>query len=331
MAYLELKNIHKSFEGRKVLDAIDLSIELSSFTSLLGESGCGKTTLLRIIAGLERADAGSILLNGKDITHLSPQERNIGVVFQNYALFPHMTVFENIAFGLKIKKMAASDIRNKVNAVLEKVNLVARTRDAVTALSGGEQQRVALARALVMEPQLLLLDEPLSNLDHSLRIQARNELKRLQYDTGLTSVFVTHDQSEALALSDRVAVMKQGSMVQFGRPQEIYLEPASLFVAEFVGRYNVFTAEQSRDWLSHTIPTGTSALVLPEHLGLQKSEKDSPLKVKDILFTGVLTEYLLSHGDQSFKSIRLTGASLDLKTGDGVQLLVSPEHIRTLS
>ncbi|MBU3713665.1 MAG: ABC transporter ATP-binding protein, partial [Ferruginibacter sp.] len=195
MSFLEIKNICKSFEGKSVLNNINISIKKGAFVSLLGKSGCGKTTLLRTIAGLELPEIGNIHLNGVDITSTPVQSRNIGFVFQNYALFPHLNVWQNIAYGLKIKKLSTSIVNAKVESVLNKVGLAQKKNTNVSLLSGGEQQRVAFARAIVNEPEILLLDEPLSNLDFSLRTQARNELKRLQRETGITSIFVTHDQT----------------------------------------------------------------------------------------------------------------------------------------
>ena len=206
MAYLEIKNINKHFGSKHVLKDISIAAEKGSFVSLLGESGSGKTTLLRIIAGLEKPESGNVFLDGKDITYLPVEKRGIGLVFQNYALFPHMNVYNNIAYALKLRKIPARDIHKNVMQVLEKVYLHGKENQSVASLSGGEQQRVAIARAVVAEPKVLLLDEPLSNLDYHLRIQARNELKRLQNEIGVTSVFVTHDQSEALSLSNEIAV-----------------------------------------------------------------------------------------------------------------------------
>ena len=210
MSILTLKNISKSFSTTKVLDDISLVLKQGEFFSVVGPSGCGKTTLLRIIAGLEFPTSGEILIDGVNSTNLTPQKRNIGIVFQNYALFPNMTVFENVAYGLEVKKLSKDMIREKVSSVLEIVRMSDKADKSVTTLSGGEQQRVSLARVIVTEPALLLFDEPLSNLDYALRLETRNEIKRLQREIGITSVYVTHDQSEALALSDRIAVLNMG-------------------------------------------------------------------------------------------------------------------------
>lgn len=330
MAYLQIKNVSKSYDGKNVLSNINLTIDKGKFVSLLGQSGCGKTTLLRIIAGLEQAECGSILLDGKDITDIPVQLRNISIVFQNYALFPHMNVFENIAYGLKVKKYSTTQMQNKVDEVLHKVNLSEKSKKNVSLLSGGEQQRVALARAIVTEPQILLLDEPLSNLDYSLRLQARNELKRLQNDIGITSIYVTHDQSEALALSDEVSVIDNGSIIQTGSPEEIYHNPSDTFIAGFVGRYNIFNKVQSSNLLKCTISDNAVLAVLPEHLNIHKASEQTNITIKEILFTGILTEYILSAGEQAYKSVRLVNGVCDFKKGECVSLSASEENIKTI-
>lgn len=323
MTYLEIKDINKKFDGKTVLNNIHLTVDKGSFVSLLGQSGCGKTTLLRIITGLENSDNGSIVLDRKNITTLPVQLRNIGIVFQNYALFPHMSVFENIAYGLKIKKINTLEIRHKVDEVLEKVNLSTKNKQNVSLLSGGEQQRVAFARAIVTEPQILLLDEPLSNLDHSLRIEARNELKRLQHEIGITCIYVTHDQSEALALSDVIAVMDKGNMVQTGSPKQIYNYPNNIFTAGFVGHYNLFDTAQAHTYFGYNVPQGSVLAILPENLMVHKiADGGGRMTVKHILFTGALTEYVLSNGEHLLKSTALTQPCCCLQQGDSVSLSV---------
>ena len=231
---LIVKDISKKFSEQTVLESINLEIKQGEFFSLLGPSGCGKTTLLRIISGLEHATSGKIILEGNDVTDLSPQQRKVGIVFQNYALFPNMNVFKNVAYGLEIKKENKEEIKRKVDEVLKKVNLSHKAEASVSELSGGEQQRASLARVIVNQPSLILFDEPLSNLDYALRLEARSEIKRLQREAGITSVYVTHDQGEALALSDRIAVMNKGVIQQVGTPQELYNKPVNSFVAAFV-------------------------------------------------------------------------------------------------
>ncbi len=215
-----------------------LRVEPGEFVTLLGPSGCGKTTVLRTLAGLEDADAGEVLLDGRPISGLAPHQRRIGLVFQNYALFPHMTVFENVAYSLRIRREPDANVRAQVPAALKAVGLEQMDARLPGQLSGGQQQRVAVARALVMQPDLLLFDEPLSNLDAKLRVQVRGELRRLQKRLGTTAIYVTHDQDEAMSLSDRIAVMQAGRVEQVGTPEEIYARPASMFVADFVGQVN---------------------------------------------------------------------------------------------
>ncbi len=248
MSYLSLQNLTKVFQARGgsgevlAVDEANLTIEQGEFLTLLGPSGCGKTTTLRLIAGFEFPTQGEIILDGKDVAPLPPDKREMAMVFQSYAIFPHLSVFENIAYGLKIKKLSKQDIKKRVAEVLELTELSGLENRAPNQLSGGQQQRVALARALVMEPKVLLLDEPLSNLDAKLREQMRIELRRIQHQLGITSVYVTHDQVEAMALSDRIVVMNLGRIEQVGPPWEIYRHPVSEFVANFIGRANFVDA-----------------------------------------------------------------------------------------
>ena len=237
---LELKEIKKSFtEGEAVLDNISLEISKGEFITLLGSSGCGKTTTLRIIAGLEQPDAGSVWLDGREVTGLEPNQRDVNTVFQNYALFPHMNVAENIGYGLKLKKVPKSEIRKKVSQMLELVQLEGYEKRKPSELSGGQKQRVAIARALVNNPKILLLDEPLGALDLQLRRAMQIELKHLQKKLGITFIYITHDQEEAINMSDRIAVMKDGRIEQIGTPDEIYNHPKTSYVATFVGNANI--------------------------------------------------------------------------------------------
>ncbi|PPI86828.1 spermidine/putrescine ABC transporter ATP-binding protein PotA [Candidatus Pantoea edessiphila] len=235
-----LSNISKSFDNKLIIDNFNLKIYNGEFITLLGPSGCGKTTILRLIAGLEKANKGFILLNDNDITNTSADERHINTVFQSYALFPHMSVFENIAFGLRMQRTPYYEITRRVKDVLTMVQLENFDQRHPHQLSGGQQQRVAIARAVINRPQVLLLDEPLSALDYKLRKQMQNELKALQRKLGITFIFVTHDQEEALAMSDRIVVMRNGKIEQDGTPREIYEKPKNLFVARFIGEINVF-------------------------------------------------------------------------------------------
>lgn len=237
---LELKSVTKFFGANKVLDDIDLVVNDGEFLTLLGPSGCGKTTILRLIAGFERPTTGKIVMNGKEISHLPPNRRLVNTVFQQYALFPHMTVFENVAFGLQMKGLPKDEIEVEVFQALEKVKMNMFYTRRPSELSSGQQQRVAMARAFINSPKVLLLDEPLSALDYRLRLDMQIELKELQRALGVTFVYVTHDQEEALAMSDRVVVLNEGMIEQEGTPIQIYEEPRNMFVAKFVGEINVF-------------------------------------------------------------------------------------------
>ena len=243
---IRLESVSKRFEHRVkgpvyAVREVSLAVAPGELVTLLGPSGCGKTTTLRMIAGFEQPDAGRVLIGEEDVTDLLVSERNIGFVFQNYALFPHLYVFENVAYGLRVQKQAARDIARQVAEVLALVGLAGYERQLPNQLSGGEQQRVALARAIVIRPRVLLFDEPLSNLDARLRVQMRGEIQRLQKALGITAVYVTHDQEEAMAISDRIAVMSTGVIVQQGTAEELYARPASEFVAQFIGRTNLLT------------------------------------------------------------------------------------------
>ena len=237
---VELKNVSKRFGEYQALHETNLIIHNAEFITLLGPSGCGKTTILRLISGLERPDTGRIYINGRDVTDLPPEDRHLNMVFQSYALFPHMSVFENVAFGLRCKKVPKLEIIRRVNEVLKTVRLDQLAERKPHQLSGGQQQRVAIARAVVNEPIVLLLDEPLSALDYNLRKKMQLELKQLQQRLGITFIFVTHDQEEALSMSDRVAVMDEGHIEQSGTPKNIYEEPTNIYVAKFIGEINIF-------------------------------------------------------------------------------------------
>lgn len=243
MSYLELTNIHKAFGTSVAVENFNLSVEQGEFISFLGPSGCGKTTTLRMIAGFEVPTSGYITINSNDLTYLPPNKRNVGMVFQSYALFPNMTVAENIGYGLKIAGKTKSEIASRVEEMLALIHLDDFGKRYPFQLSGGQQQRVALARALAFQPQVLLLDEPLSALDAKIRVELRMEIRRIQQQLDITTIYVTHDQEEALSLSDRIVVMSQGKMEQVGTPSEIYNFPATEFVAKFVGQINLMPVE----------------------------------------------------------------------------------------
>jgi iron(III) transport system ATP-binding protein len=316
---LVLDNVTKVFEqGRssvRAVDAVSLDIRGGEFLTLLGPSGCGKTTTLRLIAGFEFLTSGRILLDGKDIGNVPPNQRPMAMVFQSYALFPHLNVFENVAYGLRLKKMREAEIREVVGVVLHMMNLVGLEKRSPNQLSGGQQQRVALARAMVMKPKLLLFDEPLSNLDAKLRAQMRTDIRRLQQRLGITGVYVTHDQAEAMSLSDRIAVMNQGHVEQVGRPADIYLHPASVFVADFIGRANFIETRVSHQQDGQatvtllgkavTLPCSPQvragdavyAVIRPEAVQLTADPTGAISQVRSSVYFGSSVEYEVEAGD----------------------------------
>lgn len=293
---LHLEGVTRSFGTVVAVDRLSLTIGKGELITLLGPSGCGKTTVLRIIAGFETPEAGQVFFEGRNVTRWKPQERGFGMVFQSYALFPHLNVFENVAFGLRARGMPETGIRERVASALELVELPDHGERAVQALSGGQQQRIALARAIATEPPILLLDEPLSNLDQTLRVRTRSELRALVKKLGITALFVTHDQEEAFDLSDRIAVMRSGRIVQIGSPRALYEEPVDQFVAGFVGRASglLVTLEPHgvritdgvawpfsgpNEGTGGPLPNGSSAMLLfrPEELHLVDGEADPSL------------------------------------------------------
>lgn len=246
MSYVSVSQLTKRFGNNTVFEDIDFTIEKGEFITLLGPSGCGKSTLLRSLAGLNPVEGGQVLVDGVDITHAAPQQRGIGMVFQSYALFPNMTVAENIAFGLKMQKLAKAEIEREVTKVIELVELTGKEKQYPHQLSGGQRQRVALARALVVKPRILLLDEPLSALDAKIRKNLRQQIRTIQKELNLTTIFVTHDQEEAMIMSDRIFLMNKGEIVQQGEPEAIYTHPVNEFVAGFMGHYNLVEAAQAK-------------------------------------------------------------------------------------
>jgi putative spermidine/putrescine transport system ATP-binding protein len=242
-SYLSLEKLTLAYGDSVAVADLDLSVRRGELIALLGPSGCGKTTTMRAIAGLLPVKSGKVILDGEDMTRTAPNKRAVGLVFQSYALFPHLSVYENVAFGLRLKGMKGAELDTKVQSGIASVGLAKFADRKPAELSGGQQQRVALARSMVMEPKVLLLDEPLSNLDARLRLEMRTELQRVQRETGVTMIFVTHDQAEALSLADRIVVMKNGAIEQIGTPEDIYNRPASSFVADFVGFENIFALE----------------------------------------------------------------------------------------
>ena len=319
MSRIELKHISHSYDNTMVLHDINLCIENGEFFTLLGPSGCGKTTLLRIVAGFISGAKGDILLDGKNIHAMPPEKRNIGFVFQNYALFPHMTVWENVCFGLSIKKYSKSQIEDTARKYLKLVDMEAYQDRKIDELSGGQQQRVAVARSLAIEPNILLLDEPMSNLDVSLREEMRNEIRNIQRKLHITTIFVTHDQNEALSISDRIAVFNQGNCLQCDTPEKIYFEPADEFVAGFLGKTNVISREYL---LSRNLPALKDRLFIrPEMIALSFSCSSSmvPAVITEKQFCGSVTRYICQDNNQKFIVDTLSSPH-SYQTGDRVFL-----------
>ena len=275
MAYMEFRNIHKYFGSSHVLKGINLGVEYGQMVTLLGPSGCGKSTLLRCLAGLEQVNEGQIFLDGKDITNLTPKQRNIGMVFQQYSLFPTMTVRQNVAFGLQIQKMEKSKIDAKVKEVLEIVGLSDKIDHYPRQLSGGQQQRVALARAIVTELKVLLLDEPLSAIDALLRKNLQIEIRRIQQELNITTIFVTHDQDEAMVMSDMIHLFNVGQIEQSGTPVEIYTHPRTRFAANFIGNYNILDAAQFKT-LTGAEAQAENVAIRPEVISLSAEPGEQP-------------------------------------------------------
>ncbi len=319
---LVLEGISKVFDTPErrpltAVDAVSLSIGRGEFVTLLGPSGCGKTTTLRLIAGFEFPSAGRILLDSRDIANVPPNKRQMAVVFQSYALFPHLSVFENVAYGLRLKPLREDEIRSMVRETLALVNLPELGQRSPAQLSGGQQQRVALARALAVRPKVLLFDEPLSNLDAKLRVSLRAEIRRLQQQLGITSVYVTHDQAEAMSLSDRVVVMNAGRVQQVGTPADVYRRPSSRFVADFIGRANFIetsivathgeaaTVSVFGQRLEVPAPPGVAAgepawlVIRPEAVRLSANGTGFPGQIKAATYLGSTVEYELTTGDQT--------------------------------
>lgn len=306
---LQLKNINKYFGKNHVIKNVNLNFEKGHFITFLGPSGCGKTTLLRMIAGFYEPDEGEILLNGKNIEKVPPYDRNTAMVFQEYALFPHMNVFDNVSYGLRVKKKSKDEIEKRVKQALALMQLEGMEKRFPNQMSGGQQQRVAVARALVMNPEVLLLDEPLSNLDAKLRENVRVELRQIQQKMGLSTIYVTHDQSEALSMSDAIVVLKDGIVHQVGTPQEIYFEPKTAFVADFIGTTNLISLKgQSGNQVAYgdTVFTSSNpvkegseyvASVRPESAGLSKNPVENQVNLKahitNTMFLGEKVRYFL--------------------------------------
>ena len=337
---IELKNISKNFEDQQVLKGIDLNIYENEFLTLLGPSGCGKTTLLRIIGGFEEPSNGQLIFDGKDISKVPPYKREVNTVFQKYALFPFLNVADNIAFGLNLKKMDKDVIEKKVSRMLELVGLKGFEKRDVTLLSGGQQQRVAIARALVNEPKVLLLDEPLGALDAKLRKDMQTELKKIQKEVGITFIFVTHDQEEALSMSDTIVVLNDGVIQQIGTPMDIYNEPQNRFVAEFIGESNIIEGNMIKDCLVNfdgidweCVDKGfkdnedIEVVLRPEDMDVVEPEagKVSGTIISKV-FMGVYYEYLVETKKRNYK----VHTTENYEIGKKVGLTIDPFDIQVM-
>lgn len=337
---IELANISKSFDDETVLDRINLQIKNKEFMTLLGPSGCGKTTTLRIIGGFTYPDSGEVYFDGANITKLPPYKRNVNTVFQKYALFPFLNVYENVAFGLRIKKLKETEIKRRVFSMLELVNLKGFEKRDVTAMSGGQQQRVAIARALVNQPNVLLLDEPLGALDLKLRKEMQIELKNMQKRLSITFVYVTHDQEEALTMSDTIVVMNKGSIQQIGSPIDVYNEPKNSFVADFIGESNIFPGVMNSDFsisfaehCFHCVDKGfaeneeVDVVVRPEDVKVT-SITDGQIggTVESITFKGVHYEIIVLQGPRRWMIHSTQPANI----GSEVGLMLYPDDIHIM-
>jgi len=329
-SFLEIKDISKKFGNTTALDKVNLNISKSELFSLLGSSGCGKSTLLRIIAGFEKPDSGKIYLDGEDITLLPPHLRPLNMMFQNYALFPHLNVKKNIEFGLKEENFTAHEIDSRTSEVISLLELDGLEKRKIFEISGGQQQRVALARCLVKKPKLLLLDEPLAALDKKLRVQTQFELVNLQYKLGITFIIVTHDQEEAMSLSDRMAIMETGKVLQIGNPVEVYEKPINEYVANFIGTANIFNITKSNDKytinelaLEINIPNINQnfkkCLIRPEKISVEKKISSSSKNkcigtIKEVAYLGSYTKYLIeSNGFKFYSFMQNSEISENLK------------------
>lgn len=336
-----LRNVSKSYDDELVLKTVDLTLEKGKFYTLLGPSGCGKTTILNIIAGFVEQTSGDVFINGEEVSNTPANKRKVNTVFQNYSLFPHMNVYDNVAFGLNIKKMDKKLIEEEVKKALDMVNLSGFEKRKISQMSGGQRQRVAIARAIVNRPDVLLLDEPLSALDMKLRKSMQVLLSNIQWELGITFVFVTHDQEEALALSDEIFVMDKGEIVQSGTPTDIYDEPINRYVAEFIGESNILSAVMKDDYLVEFsnkdfacedagIPKGekVEVVIRPEDINVSKEgQADIKVSVDNVLFRGVFNELICFDEDNFRWKIHTTQS---FEEGDVVGISIDPSDIHVM-
>lgn len=333
MSYVTVKDLSRSFKGKKIIENLDFTIEKGEFITLLGPSGCGKSTLLRCIAGLEEIDGGKIYIDGKEVSRVGPKNRGIGMVFQSYALFPNMTVRENIGFGLKMKRLNQNELREKVDRMMELVEIADIAESHIKEISGGQQQRVALARTLAVEPKILLLDEPLSALDAKIRKSLRLQLRNIQKQLKITTIFVTHDQEEALTMSDRIFVFEKGRISQMGTPADIYSLPQNEFVAGFIGNYNILTSDALED-ISGARFDGELFAIRPEVISVyaevtEKKGNDLQIKgiVEDMVVLGSILRCYLNVKDRKIIADMLNRKENYFEKGKEVQLLISQKEI----
>ncbi len=331
---IEVKNVKINYGGFEAVKGVSFTVNDGEFFTLLGPSGCGKTTTLRSIAGFEKVSAGEITLNGKNIAPLAPEERDIGFVFQNYALFPSMTVHDNIAFGLKIRHVRKNEAEKRIQQMAEMIGITEHLSKKISQISGGQQQRVAIARALITKPCLLLMDEPLSNLDAKLRVSMRSEIKRIQKELGIVAIYVTHDQEEAMAISDRIAVFNNGLIEQIGTPQEVYRTPKTEFAAKFVGDINEIDVQNVINRNSEVKLT-QRVYVRPEKMHLRASKTEVPegvvsfpARLVNREFLGAATKFVLDAGGMKLNS--LTFYHGDLQIGQNIWVWFYAEDMTIL-
>lgn len=346
MPKLEVQNLSKSFGANKVLDNISFTVNNGEFLSFLGPSGCGKTTILKIITGLEEPDSGQVQVGGNSILKLPTEKRNIGIVFQNYALFPHMNVFGNVSYGLKIRKKTKKEIAEKVEWALNLVQMPGIQKRRVNELSGGQQQRVALARALVIEPDILLLDEPLSALDHKIRLEMQQEIRSIQKKLGITTIFVTHDQEEAMSMSDEIILMNNGVIEQKAEPQVLYNKPISVFASDFLGRTSTLKGilkKQDADFFVEgdefrfkvrnpngiKVGNDVKAIIRGENFSISREAEPEFCKavITEKIFSGILCKLLVRLGESRAEAVLMSRDADSFKEGDIIYLGVKPDYI----
>lgn len=330
---LKIENVSKVYDKNIALNHVNLDVQAGEFVCLLGPSGCGKSTLLRLIAGLDTPTEGKIYIGDRDVTGLPPSRRNFGIMFQSYALFPNLTAYENVAYGLRNKKMRNSDIDTRVNRLFDMIKLSNAKNRLPSQMSGGEQQRVALARALATEPDFLLLDEPLSALDAKVRLTLRREICNIQRELNLTTIMVTHDQDEALTMADRIVVMNKAVIMQSGTPEQIYENPENPFVADFIGSINFINAEEGAPY---GLVRGKTAAVRPEKIRISRTEQEGSLRgeIRDIEFRGFYNRVTVGlthvvHGDITL-AVDVpfqTAKSMRFRTGENVWLVIPQDEV----